>query len=122
MADLEGSEGLPWPLGCSRNEADRSCNFALYSKHATAVTLLLYRDGEFATPLRVLPFSFPANKTGRVWHMRVSSDVIADAKYYAYHVDGPVDPANGQRFDRDKILLDPYARGVLFPPAFNRDA
>ncbi|MGY8664052.1 isoamylase [Bradyrhizobium sp. UFLA05-109] len=122
MADPESSEGLPWPLGCARNEADQSCNFALYSKHATAVTLLLYRDGVFATPLRALPFSFPANKTGRVWHMRVSSDVIADAKYYAYRVDGPFDPGNGQRFDRDKVLLDPYAKGVLFPPAFSRDA
>ncbi|WP_035663487.1 glycogen-debranching protein [Bradyrhizobium sp. Ec3.3] len=122
MADLEGSEGLPWPLGCSRNEADQSCNFALYSKHATAVTLLLYRDGEFATPLRVLPFTFPVNKSGRVWHMRLPSEMIADAKYYAYQVDGPFDPVSGQRFDRDKILLDPYAKGVFFPPAFSRDA
>jgi glycogen operon protein len=122
MADLESTEGRPWPLGCTHDEADHSYNFALYSKHATSVTLLLYDDSDFATPLHVLPFAFPRNKTGRVWHMWVPSSVTDGARYYAYQVDGPVDPRNGQRFDRDKILLDPYACGVFFPPAFSRDA
>ena len=43
-------------------------------------------------------------------------------RYYAYRVDGPSDPAAGQRFDPDKVLLDPYARAVFFPPAFDREA
>ena len=122
MTDLEGSEGRPWPLGCSRNDADRSYNFALYSKHASSVTLLLYDDRDFATAFRVLPLAFPGNKTGRVWHMRVPSSVAEGAKYYAFQVDGPFDPSRGQRFDQDKILLDPYAKGVFFPPAFSREA
>ena len=122
MANMDGSEGKPWPLGCSHNESDRSYNFALYSKQATSVTLLLYDNGDVARPLRVLPFTFPGNKTGRVWHMRVPSDVVGGARYYAYQVDGPFDPGSGQRFDKTKILLDPYAKGVFFPPAFSRDA
>jgi glycogen operon protein len=118
----EGTEGKPWPLGCSHNELDRSYNFALYSKEATSVTLLLYDEHELITPLRVLPFAFPRNKTGRVWHMRVPSELAERARYYAYQVDGPFDPHRGQRFDRDKILLDPYAMGVFFPPGFRREA
>ncbi len=115
-------EGEPWPLGCSWSEANQSYNFALYSKHAIAVTLLLYNDRDFAVPTRVLPFVFPRNKTGRVWHQQVSSRQADGARYYAYQVDGPFDPAHGDRFDRDKILLDPYAKGVFFPPAFSREA
>jgi glycogen operon protein len=122
MSDLENIEGRPWPLGCFHDETDRSYNFALYSKHASAVTLLLYGTRDVATPLHALPFAFPRNKTGRVWHMRVPFELMDGAQYYAYRVDGPFDPNNGQRFDRDKILLDPYAKGVFFPPGFSRDA
>lgn len=123
MAVNGGSlEGKPWPLGCSWNELQQSYNFALYSRDATAVTLLLYGERDFATPLRALPFVFPANKTGRVWHQQVPSGLAAGAKYYAYQVDGPFQPSLGLRFDRDKILLDPYASGVFFPPAFSREA
>ena len=122
VGDVGESEGEPWPLGCSWSEANQSYNFALYSKHAIAVTLLLYNDRDFAIPIRVLPFAFPRNKTGRVWHQQVSSPQANGARYYAYQVDGPFDPGHGDRFDRDKILLDPYAKGVFFPPAFSREA
>jgi isoamylase len=37
-------------------------------------------------------------------------------------VDGLHEPSAGFRFDPDKVLLDPYARAVCFPPAFNREA
>ena len=43
-------EGRPHPLGVSRAE-DGALNFALYSKHATAVRLLLFRDGDLVTPV-----------------------------------------------------------------------
>ena len=36
------TEGLPFPLGPTRIEEEDACNFALYSKHAQSVTLLLY--------------------------------------------------------------------------------
>src|SRR3989304_4145309 len=62
------------------------------------------------------------NKTGRIWHCRVPFVSMRDASYYAYRVDGPA--PNGQFewhwFDRDKILLDPYAKSVFFPPTFDR--
>lgn len=44
------------------------------------------------------------------------------AELYGYQVDGPYDPMRGHRFDRDKILLDPYARAVFFPPSYSREA
>ena len=35
---------------------------------------------------------------------------------------GPSDPAQGLRFDGDKVLLDPYGRGVVVPDGYRRAA
>ena len=50
------------------------------------------------------------------------SEDLRGASVYAYRVEGPHDPDRGHRFDPQKILLDPYARSVFFPPEFSRDA
>jgi isoamylase len=115
-------EGAPWPLGASWHERTSAWNFALYSKHAAGVTLLLYGADEFVEPLYQVPLDHLKNKSGRVWHCRLAADAIAGARYYGYRVDGPFDPATGQRFDSGKVLLDPYARAVFFPPGFDREA
>ncbi len=116
------TEGTPWPLGACWLEHLRCWNFALYSKHATAVTLLLYDAEPFVRPLASIPLHHLKNKSGRVWHCRIPADEMAGARYYAYRVDGPDDPASGHRFDPEKLLLDPYARAVFFPPGFDREA
>lgn len=115
-------EGSPSPLGATYLPDADAWNFAVYSKHATAVTLLLYGPTDCARPLLTVEFDYLRNKSGRVWHCRLPAAQVRGAKYYAYKVDGPLDPASGQRFDPDKILLDPYARAVFFPPGFSREA
>jgi isoamylase len=116
------AEGLPSPLGATWHPTTRTWNFALYSKHATGVTLLVFGCDEFETPLYRLRLNHLTNKSGRVWHCRVREDEILGACYYAYSVEGPSDLASGQRFNSSKVLLDPYARAVFFPPAFDREA
>jgi glycogen operon protein len=109
-------------VGATWNRKARAWNFALYSKHATAVTLLIYGGDEFAEPLRSVRLDHLTNKSGRVWHCWLDEDEIPGACYYAYSVDGPADPASGLRFDPAKVLVDPYARAVFFPPGFDREA
>ncbi len=116
------SEGLPSPLGASWMEKAQAWNFALYSKNAAAVTLLLYGPDDCRTPVRAIRLDPLRNKSGRVWHGFVPEAELGGAVHYAYSVDGPRDLAAGFRFDPDKILLDPYARAVYFPPAFDRQA
>ena len=115
-------EGSPSPLGATFLADADAWNFAVYSKHATAVTLLLYGPHDHARPLLSVRFDYLRNKSGRVWHGRLPAAQVRGATHYAYVVEGPFDPAGGQRFDPDKILLDPYARAVFFPPTFSRDA
>ena len=116
------TEGTVSPLGVTWVAKEQSYNFALYAKDAESVTLLLYDTNEFAQPCCSIPFEFPHNKTGRVWHRRVSLHDTKGAKYYAYRVSGRFQPERGHRYDSEKILLDPYARGVFFPPAHSRAA
>ncbi len=118
------TEGSPFPLGVSWVAADGAYNFALYSRFAERVTLLLYGSSEFATPMFEYCLDPLRNKSGRIWHCRIPKRAAPAAAYYAYAIDGP--PPAGRfewhRFDREKILLDPYAAAVFFPPAFDRQA
>jgi isoamylase len=121
-AQWDAREGASSPLGVSYVEGDEAYNFALYSKHATAVTLLLFAAGDPVTPVYTRRFDFRVNKSGRIWHCRVPADLVRRAAYYAYRIDGPQSPGEGQRFDGEKLLLDPYARAVHFPAEFSREA
>src|SRR5580765_4263722 len=115
------SPGNAWPLGAQWIEAEKAFNFALYSRHATAVTLLCYREKDPATPVSEFQLEHPAHKTGSIWHCRIPATALSGLTLYAYRVDGPHEPDRGHRFDPEKILLDPYAPSVFFPPNFSRD-
>jgi glycogen operon protein len=115
-------EGSPRPLGATFIPSEQAWNFALYTKNATAVRLLLYSANDFTNPLLSRDLQYPGNKTGRVWHCRIPLADAVNASYYAFQVDGPFDLSAGHRFDREKILLDPYAHAVFFPPDHSRAA
>lgn len=115
-------EGAPWPLGASWVESDRVYNFALYSRHACSVTLLLYTEYDPATPIHLYVFDPVLNKTGLIWHCRVPEEELRGATLYAYRIDGPYDPSGGHRFDARKVLLDPFASSVYFPPEYSRSS
>jgi len=103
-------------------ETDDAFNFSLYSKHATGVVLLCYADDDTVKPVYEFRFRHPAHKTGNVWHCRIPAKQLRGATLYAYRVEGPYALEHGHRFDPQKVLLDPYAPSVYFPPAFSRDA
>jgi len=114
--------GSPWPCGVQWVEAEDAFNFSLYSRHATGVTLLCYAEEDPARPVFECRFTHPAHKTANVWHCRIPASELRGATLYAYRVEGPQDPEHGQRFDPQKVLLDPFAPSVFFPPEFSRDA
>ncbi len=84
-------------------------NFALFSRHAERVDLLLFHEGKM-DPLAEIPLSPSTNKTGDVWHIFIA-DLPLDI-LYAYRVYGPYQPQKGHRFDPKHIVLDPYARAL----------
>ena len=121
----ECSEGSASPLGPTWIPEERAYNFALYSKQATCVTLLFYHPNDLVTPVFRYPFDRRKNKTGYIWHARIPRAEMRDARYYAYSVDGPPrlrDSSEMHAFNPETILLDPYAKSLFFPPAFDRNA
>ncbi|MDW8231418.1 MAG: isoamylase [Roseiflexaceae bacterium] len=118
----ERSEGSPAPLGPTWVPAGEGYNFALFSRHATSVTLLIYSADDFVNPIYRHHLDPRRNKTHHVWHCWVPAAAIPGGRYYAYRVDGPRAPEEGHRFDPTKIVLDPYAPEVFFPPNYCREA
>jgi isoamylase len=110
--------GKSYPLGATPTPA--GVNFSLFSRHATGVELLLFDYEEDLSASRVIRFDPGHNRTYHYWHVFVEG--IQPGQIYAYHVDGPFDPANGFRFDSNNVLLDPYARAVVIPHTYNRQA
>ena len=108
------------PLGATRIDEEQAYNFALYSRHATAVELLLYDDTDFVVPAARIELDPLRNKSARVWHCRVPDAQRGAARYYGYRVAG--EGGTLHRFDPEKVLLDPYAKAVFFPPQYDRGA
>ena len=115
-------EGSPNPLGVTWIEPEQAYNFALYAPHATAVTLLFYSELDLLYPVNQLVLDYLTHRSGGIWHVRVAAPAVKEARYYAYRAQGPFSPEEGYRFDPEKILMDPYAKSVYFPPEFNRQA
>ncbi len=105
--------GTPRPLGATLR--DGGVNFCLFSSHATAVELLLFANPTDVAP-RVIPLDPRDHRTYNYWHVFVPD--IGEGQLYGYRVDGPHAPEQGHVFHPEKVLLDPYARGIVYgvPP------
>jgi isoamylase len=99
--------GKSFPFGASF--VPGGVNFSIYSAHATSCTLVLFDKGA-AQPKIEIPFP-DAFRIGNVWSMVVFGLDYEEVEY-GYRMDGPFDPQAGHRFDKSKILLDPYARAI----------
>jgi len=115
------AEGCPLPLGVTWLEEEHAFNFAVHAQNAESVVLLLFSSGDLVNPRLTVRFDFLRNKSGRIWHCRVPIADIGDASYYAYSVSGQTLPQL-HSFDPQKVLLDPYAKCIFFPPNFDREA
>src|SRR4051794_13330667 len=98
-------EGRPFPLGATWDGL--GVNFALFSANATKVELCLFEiDGSRELERVELP-----EYTDEVWH-----GYLPDARpgtVYGYRVHGPYEPAEGHRFNPNKLLLDPYGKAIV---------
>lgn len=94
--------GDVYPLGSYWD--GKGTNFALFSENATGVSVCLFdADGSETC----IPLSEVSNF---VWHGYLPG--IGPGQRYGFRVDGPFDPENGLRFNRNKLLIDPYAKAI----------
>src|ERR1700752_3828168 len=98
------SAGSSAPLGATVTPA--GVNFSVFSKDATLIELLLFDDERALRPSRVIPLEPGRHRTYHYWHVLVPG--LGPGQVYAYRASGPSAPDRGRRFDRAKVLLDPY--------------
>jgi len=94
--------GQPAPLGPTWD--GDGTNFALFSEHASGVTLCLFDEDGNERPVPL------TEVTAHVWHGYLPG--VGPGQQYGYRVDGPYSPEEGHRFDPAKLLVDPYAKAL----------
>ena len=94
-------------------------NFTISSANATSCELLLFHRKE-KTPYAVIPIP-DSYRIGDVFSIIVFGLDITEFEY-AYRMDGPHDPRKGLLFNKERILLDPYARAVTGQHAWGENA
>ena len=107
--NLQLLPGESFPLGAT--VYPDGVNFCLYSQNAEAIELLLFDTSNASQPAQTIKLDPLINKTYHYWHVFVLG--IKAGQIYAYRVDGQFAPERGYRFDKTKVLLDPYARAIV---------
>lgn len=84
-------------------------NFSIYSSAVYSCTLVLFKKGADKPYAEI---DFPEDfRIGHTYSM-VVFDLDVENLEYGYRMDGPYNPQEGHRFDKNKILSDPYAKAI----------
>ncbi|RNE66696.1 glycogen debranching protein GlgX [Cryobacterium tepidiphilum] len=99
---MESWPGTAHPLGATYDGS--GTNFSIFSEPAEKVELCLFdADG---TETRITMREVEAF----IWHCYLPE--VQPGQRYGYRIHGQYDPANGQRANPNKLLLDPYAKAT----------
>src|SRR6478672_1924669 len=97
--------GHPYPLGATWDGA--GVNFAIFAENATKVELCLFDSPDAKAEVHRLTLR---HQTDLVWHAYLPE--VLPGQLHGYRVHGPYEPAQGHRFNSNKLLLDPYAKSI----------
>jgi glycogen operon protein len=104
--------GSPQPLGATVTPA--GVNFALFSRHAEKVSLILGLKDTCDTARIEIELNPELHKTGDIWHIQVSG--LPSYLRYGYRLSGPMEShSSGLAYDDSLIMLDPYAKEIRSP-------
>lgn len=107
-AKVELFQGHPLPLGATVQPD--GVNFAVASRYATSVTLLIFVPGSREAILE-FPLDPRSHRTGEVWHAFLKG--LDPGIHYAYRMDRVPNPEpHVHRFDPRQELLDPYTKAL----------
>lgn len=99
------AQGSPYPQGATWD--GNGVNFSIFAEAAEAVDLCLFRDTRPVIERRRIRLH---QHTKGIWHCYIPD--LKPGQIYGYRIHGPYDPQSGQRFNPNKVLLDPYAKGM----------
>src|SRR5665811_2053765 len=118
MNDAKDDAGCPYPLGATI--VSGGVNFSIFSASARGMQLVLFDRPDDRVATRTITLDPVRNRTSHYWHIFLPG--IKPGQLYGYRADGPFDPAAGQRFDAQKVLIDPYGKCVSVGNSYSRVA
>jgi isoamylase len=80
--------------------------------------LVLFDEPDDLKPVAVIELDRHHNRTAHYWHVFIPG--VLPGRLYGFRANGPNDPAHGERFDPQKLLLDPYGKGVAVGKNYSR--
>jgi glycogen operon protein len=108
ITGLDIETGKPLPLGAVLT--NRGINFAVFSRYAKSIILVLFESERGDSPCREIVLNPEKNRTGDIWHCHIPG--LKAGVLYLYRADGPYRPEKGFRFNVHKALIDPYAKAL----------
>jgi len=96
--------GRPYPRGATWD--GEGVNFALFSEHAEKVELCVFDENARRERQRIVL----RERTDHVWHCYLPE--ARPGLLYGYRVYGPYKPEEGNRYNPNKLLVDPYSREI----------
>ena len=103
MKPYSVSIGHRYPAGATA--AADGVNFSIFSRHATAVSLLIYEKPDSSTPFQVIELDATLNRSFFFWHVFVEGVSGEEKVSYTWKADGPDNDDPGSRFDAAVELL-----------------
>lgn len=97
--------GFPFPLGATWD--GEGVNFSIFSDNATKVEVCLFDKPEDTKPYACIALT---DRTYSVWHVYLPG--VKPCQLYGFRLHGPFNPAEGQRFNPNKLLIDPNAKAL----------
>lgn len=102
--------------GATWDPEQQGWHVGLWSRHATHAEVIVCQRHDPLVPVLAQPMT----RSHDYFVTWIPAEAVGDADLYGFVVDGPWQPENGHRFDRNKVLLDPYATQVWLPPEHSR--
>jgi len=103
MSEWISTVGSVYPPGPQQTGPD-SWNFSVYAPDASALWLCLF-CADTEEPLAEIEFFA---RTGESWHLHVAG--IEQGTLYGLRAEGVCQASSGLVFDRNRLLIDPYAK------------
>ena len=112
MSRFKSNFGRAFPLGS--NYDGKGVNFALFSAHASKVELCIFNDSGSQEEGRYVI----RENDNNIWHIYLEG--AKPGLVYGYRVYGRYDPAQGYRFNPNKLLIDPYGKKLVGTLIWNK--
>ncbi|BDI23263.1 glycogen debranching protein GlgX [Herbiconiux sp. L3-i23] len=99
---MEAWPGTAYPLGATFDGS--GTNFAIFSEGAERIELCLFDEDGTETRVEL------QDVDAFVWHAYLPQ--VQPGQRYGFRVHGDYSPAEGKRFNPNKVLLDPYSKAT----------